>query len=419
MKRYALIAMCGGLIANAAMAGETYYVSKVAKGSVNTFLNRFATPTHQIVVTKTPPAAADEIHAVNVEKNETLYVRELHQLSAPPVAGEKARLGRFAVVVRAAAEPQHMHPEDAPLDYIEPVGAQEITVEASALQPETEAGSGGGQSAVAVAIDEEFLRTKIAQFSGAAPVTINNKSETLRERGSVAGRRLARAFLAQEYRALGFIVSEDAYGSGANFVAEKAGSDPSKVLIISSHMDSMNNAGADDDGAGTISALALAKALKGMSLKHTLRIVAFDEEEGGLIGSGAYVRGLRSRQELTPIIGVLNLEMTGYDADGDGAVHVIDCNENTSATLTSQVMAGVNREGVALQKVDACTNRSDHAAFWRYNVPAVVISQNFFGGDSNPCYHRSCDKIDMMNFTYMKNITTAVTSAAAAILQAQ
>lgn len=419
MKRYALIALCGGLIAGSAMAGETFYVSKVAKGSVNTFLNRFATPTHQIVVTKAAPKAAEEVLTINVEDGETLVVRELNRPDTPTLSNEKARLDRFALIVQPAMALEHSHADDNPLDYLEHVATEETTVEPIAAPMQPEAALESSADVLPAPIDESFLRTKLAQYSGEESVTIDGKATTIKERGSAGGRRAARAFLAQEYRALGFTVSEDAYGSGANFVAEKAGSDPSKVLIVSAHLDSMSNAGADDDGTGTISALALANAVKDMNLRHTLRVVGFDEEERGLLGSSAYVRTLRTRGELTNLIGVLNLEMTGFDGDNDGAVHVIDCNENTSATLTAQVMAGVGREGVALRKADACTNRSDHAAFWRYSVPAIVVSQNFFGGDSNPCYHRSCDKMDKVNFSYMKNITTAVTSAAIAILGPQ
>lgn len=120
-----------------------------------------------------------------------------------------------------------------------------------------------------------------------------------------------------------------------------------------------------------------------------------------------------SQGTLDKVVGVLDLEMTGYDSDGDGAFHAIDCNENTSATLTAAIRRVVAQDAMELEHVAACTNRSDHAAFWRYNRPAIVVSQNFFGGDDDPCYHRACDTIDQVDLPYMTKVTTAVARAAA------
>jgi hypothetical protein len=67
----------------------------------------------------------------------------------------------------------------------------------------------------------------------------------------------------------------------------------------------------------------------------------------------------------------------------------------------------ISRDGIPLKKIDACTNRSDHAVFWEYDRPAIVVSQNFFGGDGNPCYHRTCDTVQKVNWTYMEKMTRA------------
>jgi len=82
-------------------------------------------------------------------------------------------------------------------------------------------------------------------------------------------------------------------------------------------------------------------------------------------------------------------------------------------------MKSVFELGLNLRKVPACTNRSDHASFWRYNKPAIVVSQNFFGGDSTPCYHRTCDRIDMIDFDYMTKITKALSHAVANVVASE
>ena len=275
-----------------------------------------------------------------------------------------------------------------------------------------------GRHLVDINIEQAFLEDRLKELSGAVAVDLDGRSVFIRERDSADGRAKARAWLRQQYEALGSVVQEHAYCSegrkgGVNLTADKAGRDPSRVLIISAHYDSVSNAGADDDGSGIVSALAVARALKDAELSIGLRIVAFDQEELGLLGSNAYVRMLDGADQLRDVVGVLNLEMTAYDSDNDGHYHVIDCNENTSAELTADVEAAATRGDLHLTKVDACTERSDHSAFWHNGVPAIALSEDFFG---NRCYHESCDTVDLLNWDYMRRVTQAVGLAAADIL---
>ncbi len=265
-------------------------------------------------------------------------------------------------------------------------------------------------------ISVEFIKLKLEQLSGVKPVVINGRSININERGSATGRNNALLFLQTEYEKLGFQVSYDKFSNGANLVAEKKGFDPNgKILILSSHMDSVSNAGANDNGTGTISALAVARALAGMSFKNTLRILAFDKEESGLIGSSNYVKKLSNKSQ---IIGNINYEMMGTNSRQDGAFHIIDCNKPTSTFLTQSLLNSIQTYQLPLVHNPGCTTRSDHASFWNAGIPAVVISENFFGGDSDRCYHRSCDVVDnRLNFEYIKNITIAAYGAVFSLLQ--
>lgn len=273
----------------------------------------------------------------------------------------------------------------------------------------------------------DFLREKLSAFSGALPTTIQDHSIRISERASERGRRNARAFLKQEYEKLGYGVTFQSftYGSvpGTNFIAERTGVDPTQTLIVSSHYDTVENVGgADDDGSGTISALAVAQSLSGLRLNMNVRFVAFDLEELGLYGSSAYADYLEAQGEMDQIQGVINLEMTGYNGMKDGGFHVIDClvdpdrPENTSAKLSSAILASVGELDIALTRVPACTDRADHAVFWRHDKPSVTVSQNFFGGDANPCYHRRCDTVDLIDWNYMQKLTQATSAAVAHLL---
>jgi Zn-dependent M28 family amino/carboxypeptidase len=223
---------------------------------------------------------------------------------------------------------------------------------------------------------------------------------------------MARKWLTRELEELGYLVSEHNYGTGINLVADKSAqrSKDDSILLVTAHLDTVQTAGADDDGSGIITSLTVARALATKSLGRHIRFVAFDEEERGLIGSAAYARHLAKTGEIKNV-SVINIEMTGYDSDSDGEFHAIDCNENTSGTLTETLLFTITSLGIPLRKTAACTNRSDHAVFWDYDRPAIVMSQNFFGGDGNPCYHRTCDTVTQVNFDYMAKLTKAAANA--------
>lgn len=257
-------------------------------------------------------------------------------------------------------------------------------------------------------IDTKYLVDSLTILSG-------EKDPVLANRAKAAGREAARKFLREEFESFGYTVSEQNYGSGTNLVAEKPGTS-GKTLIVSAHYDSVNNAGADDDGTGVVTMLATAKLLNGKALKHGVRFVAFDEEELGLVGSKAYVKNLVAKGEKANILGDVQMEMMGYNAKGDGKFHVISCDRPDSQFMVEAFKTVLSRLASGLQMTNACTDRSDHSAFWNQDIPAIVMSENFFGGDSNPCYHRSCDKMDRMHMDYFEKVAEASANVVAEIV---
>lgn len=405
---------------------EGVYVSIVQKETVQTFHNRLTGNDYHLVVTTEPVYSSAATSFLTTDEDHDLWIAELEgQKDQGKLPGEVLRMRDFAVLRLLGGKDPHTVLGDHKI-YAEKITREARKFPGTGLSPANMAllhGAGSGKLENLTDADAEFLeellqadeawlKEKLSELSGAVPVMLNGREERITERRSAGGRTLARAWLRKQYEELGFTVTDVAYRSGlsqgVNVVAERAGEDTSKFLILSAHYDSVGNAGADDDGAGTVSALAIAKALAQTPLKYNLRVLAFDQEENGLVGSSAYAKALNDAGQMTNLVGLINIEMTGYDADGDGAFHAIHCNENTSSVLSDYINRVIARDPLQLQIVNACTNRSDHAAFWRYNAPAIVVSENFFGGDSNPCYHMACDKVDKVNFDYMTRLTTAL-----------
>jgi carboxypeptidase Q len=91
-----------------------------------------------------------------------------------------------------------------------------------------------------------------------------------------------------------------------NVVAEIPGSDPNAgFVIIGGHLDSWNpGTGAEDNGTGASTVLAVATAVKaaGLTPRRTMRFILFGGEEEGLLGSVHYARDHAS--ELAQCAGV-------------------------------------------------------------------------------------------------------------------
>ena len=404
----------GSEVPQSAPQPRSAYFSLIHKGATARFYNRLASNKYWFVASDAPVDGALASQKLTARSGERLVVVELHGVAPARLPGELARMDDFAVLSEPYHEDLHMINGQAVL-FGEELGVKLHSAPASTdgLSPLHDMTSRLVTHLSTLSVERGFLESHVRQLSGDQPVTIAGRRLTITERRQDDNKANARAYLRQEYEALGFTVTEKTYrggwgfGTHVNFVAEKAGADPSRFLLISSHLDSVGNAGADDNGAGTISALAVAKALKDQELRYSLRILAFDEEEIGMVGSAAYAQQLQDEGQLDGLIGNINMEMTGYNSANDGAFHIIDCNENTSAELSKKFREVAERDqDLSLKFVAACTNRSDHASFWRFDKPAVVLSQNFFGGDGNPCYHKKCDKVDRMNFDYMTRMTS-------------
>src|SRR5881398_994582 len=80
----------------------------------------------------------------------------------------------------------------------------------------------------------------------------------------------------------------------ANMIADiKRSEHPEQVVIVSGHLDSWDlGTGAIDDGAGVVVSMEVANLIQKLHLKpkHTIRVIAWMNEENGLAGSKQYAK---------------------------------------------------------------------------------------------------------------------------------
>jgi len=200
------------------------------------------------------------------------------------------------------------------------------------------------------------------------------------------------------------------------------------LLIVSAHYDSVaGTPGADDNGSGLIVLLELARRLAGRPLPNELRLVWFDAEEPGLIGSGRYVEAL-SAGERRRLIGAINLETLGYTDrrpasqslppgakalfdPGDRGDFLLVVGNLQSALLGRAVFEGLQPEhgprfrselfallpGAGWLFPDS--RRSDHARFWDAELPAVMLTDT--ANLRSPHYHTRSDTVQTLDLPFL------------------
>ncbi len=104
----------------------------------------------------------------------------------------------------------------------------------------------------------------------------------------VAGRKYVMGLM----RDAGLSVSIDVAG---NLVGTRTGTDTTlKPIVLGSHIDSVPEGGNYDGDVGSLGAIEVAQTLNehGARLHHSLQVIVFQNEEGGLLGSSALGRGI-------------------------------------------------------------------------------------------------------------------------------
>ena len=140
--------------------------------------------------------------------------------------------------------------------------------------------------------------------------TINNRQQATNDD--------AADYIKQKFERLDNVtVTDQAFNTnGRNIIATQVGkTNPNDIYLICAHYDSVTDYCADDNASGTAAVLEIARILSKQCLDNTIVYALWDEEEIGLNGSRYYA--IEAVNNGDNILGVLNIDMMGYDGDGD------------------------------------------------------------------------------------------------------
>lgn len=239
-----------------------------------------------------------------------------------------------------------------------------------------------------------------------------------------------------------------------NIVVEWRGTDHAgEVLILGAHFDAVpGSPGADDNGSGTAALLEAARVFgslhaEGWTTRRTIRLVFFNLEEVGMVGSTAHLREFTARN--TPprdgpaggapagerIVGMGSLEMLGFYADGPGSQKSpfprIEGVFDPPTVGDSIVLVALGKHRAFARRLEramgaSCPEarvfvvdfsplplpdllRSDHAPFALAGANACMLTDtaNF----RNPNYHKASDTVETIDAGRFTATTRAVVGA--------
>lgn len=201
-------------------------------------------------------------------------------------------------------------------------------------------------------------------------------------------------------------------------------------LLIGAHYDTVvGSPGADDNASGLAVLLEAADRLRHLVVARPVWLAAFCLEEHGLLGSRAFISGLKQTGQ--PVDGAIVLECVGYASRDAGSqrtppgvpislpsignflgivgneasrdlLAAVERNARRVAPNTPTIALAVPGRGESLPDV----RRSDHAAFWDEGYRAVMLTDtaNF----RNPHYHQPSDTLDTLDLDFLEGVSEIV-----------
>jgi len=239
-----------------------------------------------------------------------------------------------------------------------------------------------------------------------------------------AGFDAATAYVAGVLEAAGYRVERRRFSldgrTGSNLLAERPGAS-AETVMLGAHLDTVaGSPGLNDNGSGVAAVLAIAEALAELPTpQRTVRLAFWDAEEGGPLGSRAYVASL-APGERADVVAYLNLDMIG-SPNGVRLIYDEAAAAPGSDRLTDRLVAALESHGLAWEPIDL-EGDSDHGPF----VAAGIPTGGLFSGGIEPvtdaqaarfgatadapadaCSHRPCDTLDNVDAGAAAELATA------------
>ncbi len=253
---------------------------------------------------------------------------------------------------------------------------------------------------------------------------------------SPLGHLYVQTYIRQQWEQWGEVTDEAFEFSGTtycNLILDLPAAAAAKTppILIGAHYDAVHaSPGADDNATGVAVLLELARVFAQSPSRAPLRLVAFDAEEYGRLGSQVTAQLLAEEQQ--PLRLMLSLEMLGYCDPTPGSQNYpagLDRffpNRGDFLALVGNLktipdlwrcrhhlrQCGMPCEILPIWNQGHPIPRlrdSDHAAFWDAGYNAILVTDT--ADLRNPHYHQGSDRLETLNLDFLTRATTGLIQA--------
>jgi hypothetical protein len=228
-------------------------------------------------------------------------------------------------------------------------------------------------------------------------------------------------------------LEEHRFGSsgeeGVNLILRLPGRDAQLApSLVGAHYDGpLHSPGADDNASGVAALLELAQRWAADPPRRPTWLVAFDQEEWGMVGSAALAQQLR--QALQPLKLMVSLEMLAFTSEQQSypvpGMEAIYGRRGDFIALVANAGAGLMLPGLARAmgrhvptKVLPVPNGgkalpdvrlSDHSPFWDAGYNALMVTDTSFM--RNPHYHQMSDTVETLDLPFFCGVVVGLAEA--------
>jgi Zn-dependent M28 family amino/carboxypeptidase len=238
-----------------------------------------------------------------------------------------------------------------------------------------------------------------------------------------------RAYLLEQLGALGPVEEHsfrEGSDAGTNLILRLPGQRPElDPLLVAAHYDGpLHSVGADDNASGLAALIELARHWAAEPPRRPVWIVAFDQEEWGMVGSTALASELKAGGQ--PLKLMVSLEMLAYTAATQSypvpAMRAIYGDRGDFIAVVGNLGAAPLLPGLASRMGKHVSTKvlpvpdagrslpdvrlSDHSPFWDAGYDAVMVTDTSFL--RNPHYHRMSDTIDTLDLPFLAAVTVGL-----------
>ena len=199
-------------------------------------------------------------------------------------------------------------------------------------------------------------------------------------------------------------------------------------VLVGAHYDGpLNSIGADDNASGVAALLELAQRWGAQPPRRPIWLVAFDQEESGMVGSDVLARKLHQEGQQLKLM--ISLEMLAFTSEQQSypheAMRAIYSDRGDFIALVANAGSALMLPGIAWNmgrhvrtKVLPVPNGgrtvpdvrlSDHSPFWDAGYNALMVTDTAFM--RNPHYHQMSDTIDTLDLPFLANVVNGLDQA--------